>query len=164
MQRCSAALPLNINPPFSFPPQQQTDAKNEVRLPCYCLRTRCRCGASTTRHYCISGLRCRFYLTPIRGWLDISLTAVNRIQTKCCIDSIAGTGCALTDYGCMCQNGGLFQLLVPCVSGACSSKADQQSEISLRVYAGPGGYKRPCSPTRRNRPGFSRDSTVLTAL
>ncbi|KAL0633530.1 hypothetical protein Q9L58_007562 [Maublancomyces gigas] len=68
-------------------------------------------------------------VTVVLAQLDI--TAFPDCATKCCIDSIAGTGCALTDYGCMCQNGGLFQLLVPCVSGACSSKADQQKTYSL---------------------------------
>lgn len=84
---------------------------------------------------------------PKKSWT--TLTVFNWIQSKCSIDSIAGTGCALTDYGCMCQNGGLFQLLVPCVMNACSSKTDQQSKTFWMPFSKQAGYWKTSSSSAR---------------
>lgn len=141
MQRCSAALPLNINLPFSFSLSTTNKPKNEVRLRRYRLCS-CHCrGVGADRPYCIPKLWCRFIRPPSDPRMNMALTVINRIQMGCVVDSIAGTGCALTDYGCICQNGQLFQLLVPCAASKCE-KADQQSEIpSHSQCTGPGGYK-----------------------
>lgn len=159
-------LSSNINPPFPFLPSSSiaNTHRNEVHLLRYRLRSCRRHGicAGRPRYYRVSELWCGFIRpsTTIKLIYDrITLTVVNWIQSECGTDAIGATGCAITDYSCMCQNGGLFSALVPCVSKKCPDRADQQSEYRQKFPTIPSsaGHAGPGAP-----PEFLYIATVLT--